>query len=242
MRPLITSVFSALCSFALAAPQSEQAFPALSSSSQLAFYVNVTANDLTPSLTGQILHQQLDADPNYWDLAVLPTSGGPGQDNFFYPNGTADQIASGMTTMGAYSTYPPFIPAIKLDQLSQMGPNGVTVASVVHNVTGSSPPLIWMFPPTLGVAVSAEDGYAKLLAPNNRQWYVCVQKRFAHSAEFTLYLVYTRAADEATPAACADVNLIPQCTSFDFDPKYVYAGGQYAFEASCYEDASVIWT
>ena len=232
---------SALSSITAAAPLTGNEFPLLSSSSQLLFFANVTAKDLTPPMNGQKLYQGPDAAPNYYDFAILPgtfTSSA----NYFYPNGTADQIDGGSTTMGAYSQSPPFYPAIKLDLLSQMGPNGVTVATVVHNVSYSSPPYLWQYPPTLGVKISTDDGYAKLVAPADRQWYVCAKQREAHSATFTLYLVYTRAADETTPAGCADINIIPQCTSFSFDADYTYDAGAYAFDAPCYEDASVIYS
>ncbi|KAL9110674.1 MAG: hypothetical protein Q9227_004851 [Pyrenula ochraceoflavens] len=240
MLPTIIALLPALCTTLLAASLAKDDLPTLSSSSMLVFYVNVTANDLTPSLTGKKLHQQLDAEPNYWDLAV--SSGTQiTSDSYFYPNGTAEQNASGSTSMGGVSQYPPYYPAINLNKISQMGPNGVTVATVLHNLTGASNPYIWMTPPTLGVRVSADDGYAKLLAPDSRQWYICTQIRRVHGADFTLLLVYTRAESETTPAGCADVNLIPQCTTPNFDPSYTYAGGQYALAAPCYNDASVIW-
>lgn len=239
---LLTNLFSTALAFPQQRRQAPQA-PPLSSSSQLRFLIHATnpSNDLTPTLTGQSLRQGPDAEPNYFDAMVATSAG---LDGSFYPNGTAEQIASGQTSIGGYAAvYPTYYPAVNLYKSSQMGPNGVTVASVARNLTGVAKP-IWMTPPTLGVVVSVSeaDGIARLTVPQGRQFYVCRKTRIAHSAEFTLYLVYTKAAEgEATPTDCADVEIIPQCTSFEFNPENVYAGGQYAFEAPCYADASVVW-
>ncbi|KAL9619548.1 MAG: hypothetical protein Q9160_005824 [Pyrenula sp. 1 TL-2023] len=197
------------------------------------------------SLTGLLVHQLEDASPNYWDFSAFPNTSPSStaySDSFFYPNGTAEQIASGQTSMGGYSQYGGFYPALNLDKLSQMGPNGVTVASVVHVLTGAQNPNIWMTPPTLGVKVEVdqEDGIARLKAPGDREWYVCQKVRRVHAADFTLLLIYTKGSGEETPNECADVEIIPQCAQFDQGG--VYAGGEFEFEVPCYENAGVVWS
>lgn len=179
------TVFALLNTLASAAPTSSPIFPPRSTSENFRLIANVTKHDLTPSVNGfELASYHIGAGQGY---AVL-TNDTPSTGRIFYTNGTAEEIRYRRSNILSDGGTPLFPFGIVLNEDKSVSVNaGLGTAGV--NLA--------LFP----------DPISKLSAVGKDGFYACQS-----NLSFGLVQVFTRAYEEETPAGCADVTLLAQCS------------------------------
>ncbi|CAG8952396.1 hypothetical protein HYFRA_00001143 [Hymenoscyphus fraxineus] len=199
--------FALIGAFASAAPTSSPIFPPRSTSESFRLIANVTANDLTPSINGwELSSYHIGAGQGY---AVL-TNPTPSVGRIFYTNGTAEDIRYRQSDILSDGGTPLFPFGIVLNQDKSVSVNAGLGTPGVN---------LALFPdPISALSAVGKDGF-----------YACQT-----ALPFSPIQIYTRAYEEETPAGCADVTLLAQCSES--------SGAEHPFGATsgCYADVKGI--
>jgi hypothetical protein len=208
----LATALAILSATSQAAPTSAPVFPPRSSSENFRLVANVTANDLTPSINDYVLTSyHTGAGQAY---AVLVPNTTPTSGRIFYTNGTAEEVRYRRSNVLTDGGSPPFPFGIVINEDESVS---------VNAGLGSAGLNLANFP----------DPISKLSAVGKGGFYACEKPLPSGPA----VQVFTKAYEEETPAGCADVSLLAQCSEG--------TGVQHPFAqvSGCYADvAGIDWS
>lgn len=223
---LTLTTFLSILSLSSAAPtpSSYPIYPPISTSQNFRLVANVTANDLSPSINNFVLSSFHTGAGQAYAILVAPSSADEGR--IFYVNGTATDVRYQASNILSDEGTPPFPGGISIDAPA-VNSNGEDVDAVSINAgVGQEGIILAQFPnPIPELTVVGADGF-----------YACSSVLFPGSPAAVQLL--SRAQGQGTPVGCADVTLLPQCSSEGSGA--VHPFGQ---TAECYADvAGIDWT
>jgi hypothetical protein len=208
----------ALLGAASAAPTATSpVYPPTTTSANFRLVANVTANDLSPSINNFVVSSYHTAAGDAWAVLVDNTTTTSGR--IFYINGTATEVRfSSANILSDEGTllYPAGL------SVNSPGTNGEQALSI-NAGAGETGISLTQFP----------DPISALQAPASAGFYACNNALPFGSA----IQVLSKASGESTPAGCADITLLPQCSE---GSGLAHPYGQIT---NCYADvAGIDWT
>ncbi|KAK1757298.1 hypothetical protein QBC47DRAFT_411421 [Echria macrotheca] len=230
MRSLLT--FISLVSLCFGAPAKRQTPSPKKPSESLGFMLIAkvdASKDMNPSIHNWVFSTiHVGAAQN---VAVLtaPSTKSPGR--VFYENGTAEQVASGETTIITDGASPPAPFGVTIQGPRQFDQTYPKEHSIYVNAGPGSFASIggsaaWY--PTL--RNWQDEGAGTFAACNNMVPYYGDTNRF-----ITVQYVY---GGEEVPTDCVPVTLVAQCADLDELPADAWASHQFAVEVRCYQEVS----
>ncbi len=204
----IGSAFALLAGMASCAPTSTPLYPPTSQSSNFRLVANVTSSDLTPSINGfSISSYHIGAGQAY---AVLDSD--ISTSRILYVNGTASEVRYNAANLLSDEGTPLFPAGVSIDS--------TTGAVYINAGEGEAGVGLTQFPEPISELKGAEYG----------SFYACESELEYGSAVQLFYKLF----GDATPAGCADVTLLPQCSEGSG------AEDEFANVVECYADVSAI--
>ncbi|KAH8593033.1 hypothetical protein B0O99DRAFT_226815 [Bisporella sp. PMI_857] len=217
---MVSSIFKAASALALlstasAAPTTRQVpnYPPTSLSSNFRLVANVTGADLSTPINDYVLTSyHTGAGTGY---AVLVPATTPTEGRIFYVNGTAEEVRYNNANLLS-------------DSGVQLFPSGVSINAdstiSINAGAGQAGVGLKRFPVPV----------PELAYLGNGEFYACVKDLVFGPA---VQLFYKSGTDVATPAGCADVSLLPQCSEGSG------AEDEFANTVNCYADvAGIDWS
>jgi hypothetical protein len=208
-----------LMGMACAAPTATSPiYPPKTTSANFRLVANVTANDLSPSINNFVLSSSHTGAGTAYAVLVDNTTATTGR--IFYINGTATDVRYNSANVLSDEGSSPLFPA----GVSVSAPDTAGKQSVSINAgEGEAGVGLTQFPdPISELQVIGRDGF-----------YACNNALPGGSA----VQLFSKAQGETTPAGCADITLLPQCSEG--------SGAEHPFGqvTNCYEDvAGIDWT
>lgn len=209
--------FLTTLSIAIAAPTSTPIYPPTSQSQNFRLVANVTGTDLIPSINNYVLTSyHTGAGTAY---AVLVSNDTETTGRIFYVNGTAEEVRYHDSDILSDGGTPLFPAGLIINPAVDGGEETVSI----NAGTGQAGTGLTQFPdPVPELTGTGLDGF-----------YACVNELPSGSAVQLL----AKPIGSVTPAGCADVSLLPQCSEG--------SGLEHPFgnTVNCYADvAGIDWT
>jgi hypothetical protein len=208
----------AILSLASAAPTATTpVYPPKTTSQNFRLVANVTANDLSPSINNFVLSSyHVGAGEDY---AVLVANESATAGRIFYVNGTASDVFYQSSNILSDEGTPLFPAGISVDAA---GANGEEALSI-NAGEGQAGIILTQFPDPIS-ELDVVGGAGFYACSNNLPFGPAVQ-------------VFSNVQGQTTPAGCADITLLPQCSE---GSGLAHPFGQIA---NCYADvAGIDWT
>jgi hypothetical protein len=215
---ILSSAITLFASLTTALPtRSTPIYPPKTTSANFRLVANVTSNDLTPSINNYVLTSyHTGAGEAY---AVLQPNETVTSGRIFYLNGTATDIRYNNGNILSDEGTPLFPAGLIINPSNSANEQTVSI----NAGTGEAGVGLTSFPdPISALDFKGQQGY-----------YACVNELEYGSAVQLLF----KSAGQETPAGCADVNLLPQCSEG--------SGAEHPFgeTSECYEDvAGIDWS